>query len=160
MVSVIVLRLFLLFFIFPNGSVAPVTIKSIGSKKVKTQAGQYRGVLVEFPMTQLRPVEAFNGIPYATLRDGKLRFIPPASFIRNRNKLIELSPTNGSIVCPQKKFDKKTFIKQMNDGSFRRVQRVMSQNHTRKEDCLSLSVYVPQIGKLSHSTSGAVQQLR
>ncbi|XP_069103966.1 neuroligin-4, X-linked-like isoform X2 [Argopecten irradians] len=145
MVSVIVLRLCLLFVIFPNGSVAPVTIKSIGSKKVKTQAGQYRGVLVEFPMTQLRPVEAFNGIPYATLRGRKLRFIPPASFIRNRNKLIELSPTNGSVVCPQKKFDKKTFMKQMNDGSFRRVQRVMAQNHTRKEDCLSLSVYVPQI---------------
>lgn len=148
MVASVVLRLCLLCVMFPNGSVAPVTIKSKGSKRVKTQSGQYRGVLVEFPMTHLRPIEAFNGMPYASLRDGKLRFIPPASFMRNRDKLIELNPTNSSIVCPQKKFDKKTFMKQMNDGSFRRVQRVMSQNHTRKEDCLTLNVYVPQTGKV------------
>ena len=130
-----------------HGCIAPVTIRQMGSKKVPTRQGLYRGILVEFLGTSLEPIEAFLGLPYASLRSGQLRFIPPASFSRSSDNFMNANITSG--VCPQPRFnDNKHFMKSLPLGRYKQIERVMSHTYEQREDCLGLNVYVPRKGEL------------
>ncbi|KAJ8310619.1 hypothetical protein KUTeg_012484 [Tegillarca granosa] len=82
-------------------SIAPVIVKHLGSTIVNTKHEVIKGVIVEFPnSSDLSIVNVFSGLRYASLRDGRLRFIPPASLTKKRTSVqTHISPEKP---CSQK----------------------------------------------------------
>ena len=73
----------------------------INARVVTTQYGVYRGIVITLP--NLPKVEAFLGIPYASLMNGELRFMPPTSFLDKWDN-VKIA-CNFQPVCPQNKYE-------------------------------------------------------
>ncbi|KAJ8309789.1 hypothetical protein KUTeg_011654 [Tegillarca granosa] len=134
--SLIIFGLIIIFLM--DGCVAPVFIKQRGQRVVQTRQGRYRGVSVEFPReANLRSVEAFLGMSYASLRGGKLKFMPPATILR-RSRLSIKDASNNSYVCPQKIQSEEDFIYSRE----KHAKNVMSFTKKQTGDCLTLNLYM------------------
>lgn len=126
-----------------DGCVAPVFIKQRGQRVVQTRQGRYRGVSVEFPReANLRAVEAFLGLPYASLRGGKLKFMPPATILRRSRHSIK-DAINNTYVCPQKIQSDDDFIYSRD----KHAENVRSFTKKQTGDCLTLNLYIRVQGK-------------
>ncbi|KAL3846952.1 hypothetical protein ACJMK2_017892 [Sinanodonta woodiana] len=125
-----------------------VIIKQLGPSVVSTKYGKLRGALVEFPNTasvQLKPVEAFSGIQYASLRNRGLRFLPPIGPVERWNGIE--SAWSPRAACPQKVMREKELVDTMPDASLIQTLRIAQFTKSQHEDCLTLNVVVPFRGK-------------
>ncbi|KAK3589975.1 hypothetical protein CHS0354_035003 [Potamilus streckersoni] len=117
--------------------IASVIIRQLGDKVVETKYGRVRGVLVEFDEDyQLKEIEAFFSIPYASLRGMRgnvLRFMPPSSPPKLKY-LKDASKQNSSAACLHKRLTESVLHK-----FWRQAERLKKQD----EDCLSVNLYVP-----------------
>ncbi|KAJ8310620.1 hypothetical protein KUTeg_012485 [Tegillarca granosa] len=121
-------------------------IRSLGRRKIQTRLGTCRGVLVEFPLNRsLRPIEAFFGIHYASLRDGLLEFMPPRAITRKWDYDKEFKNYTGS--CPQKEFSVADLNKNLPRESALKATRKLPFNRAIVRECLSLNLYVPYKGR-------------
>lgn len=120
-------------------------IRSLGRRKIQTRLGTCRGVLVEFPSNRsLRPIEAFFGIHYASLRDGLLEFMPPRAITRKWDYDKEFKNYTGS--CPHKEYSVTDFYKVLPTKSLEKITRKLPFNRETVRECLSLNLYVPYKG--------------
>ncbi|KAK3583366.1 hypothetical protein CHS0354_038985 [Potamilus streckersoni] len=127
-----------------ESSPARVIVKQLGPSVVSTKYGKLRGAFVEFPNTasvQLKPVEAFSGIQYASLRNRALRFLPPTGPVERWNGIE--SAWSSRAACPQKIMREKELVDTMPDASLIQTLRIAQFTKTQHEDCLTLNVVVP-----------------
>ncbi|KAL3846888.1 hypothetical protein ACJMK2_017840 [Sinanodonta woodiana] len=124
--------------------IASVIIRQLGDKVVETKYGRVRGVLVEFHEDyQLKEIEAFFSIPYASLRGMRgnvLRFMPPSSPPKLKY-LKDASKQNSSAACIHKRLTENVLHK-----FWRQTERLKKQD----EDCLSINLYVPNQDLILH----------
>ncbi|XP_022250749.1 neuroligin-4, X-linked-like isoform X2 [Limulus polyphemus] len=114
------------------------------SRIVHTKYGPVRGFIHIFPKKQLRSVEVFLGIPFASAPVGSLRFMPPVTPAPWRGiwRADQFGP-----VCPQKYPEIQnttTALKSMTPGRLAYFQRILPLLQNQSEDCLFLNVYSPR----------------
>ncbi|KAK3589981.1 hypothetical protein CHS0354_035007, partial [Potamilus streckersoni] len=127
-----------------ESTTARVIIKQLGPSLVSTKYGKVRGALVEFPNTakvQLSPVEAFNGLQYASLRDRYLRFMPPSSPLELWDGI--KSAWSLKAACPQKNLREKDLADAVPDAFLTQNLRIAQFTRHPIEDCLTLNLFVP-----------------
>ncbi|XP_022250885.1 neuroligin-3-like [Limulus polyphemus] len=117
---------------------------SASSRVVMTKYGSLKGIIQEFKTNKdLRPVEVFYGVPYASAPIGSLRFMPPVTpphwrGIRNASMF--------GPVCPQKFPDivnHTEALKRMPPGRLAYLRRIRPKLVNQSEDCLYLNIYAP-----------------
>ncbi|KAK3589992.1 hypothetical protein CHS0354_035020 [Potamilus streckersoni] len=121
-----------------------VIIKQLGPSVISTKHGKVRGALVEFPNTyntQLKPVEVFNSLQYATLRNRHLRFMPPTSPIERWQGIRSTWSHTGA--CPQHTQGEKALEDSISDVTVTKNLRISQFTKTQLEDCLTINLYVP-----------------
>ncbi|XP_022240829.1 neuroligin-4, X-linked-like isoform X1 [Limulus polyphemus] len=120
------------------------------SRVVITKYGSLRGIIRDLANKDLRPVEIFYGVPYASAPIGSLRFMPPVTpphwrGIRNASMF--------GPVCPQKFPDiqnQTEALKRMPPARLSYLRRLIPFLSDQSEDCLYLNIYAPAI--LLHQT--------
>uniref|UniRef100_A0A0L8G3I5 Carboxylesterase type B domain-containing protein n=1 Tax=Octopus bimaculoides TaxID=37653 RepID=A0A0L8G3I5_OCTBM len=122
-----------------------VYMRTLSDRVVTTRYGTVRGVMVEFPNRHLKPVDAYLGLPYASLLRGNLRFMPPTSPMEKwtgTRVVLDMSP-----VCPQKVPDLNDLKGKVPESRYEHYKRIAPLLSKQLEDCLSLNLYVPRQGK-------------
>ncbi|XP_021357374.1 neuroligin-4, Y-linked-like, partial [Mizuhopecten yessoensis] len=113
-----------------------------GTKSVKVTDGYLQGVKCPHIHNFTR-VEAYKGIKYASLRRGRMRFMPPSS---NERKWQGIRFQGSlSIPCSQRALNW-TKISQQHHHSKWWKQRLYRKMHDFKismEDCLHLNLFIP-----------------
>ncbi|XP_023230529.1 neuroligin-4, X-linked-like [Centruroides sculpturatus] len=126
-----------------------VATRHLSSRVVTTKYGALRGSIATLPNRQLKPVEIFLGVPYATPPMGSLRFMPPVTpahwkGVRNAD---QFGP-----VCPQRLPDitnETEALRRMPSGRLLYLRRLLPYLVNQSEDCLYLNIYAPlQANKL------------
>ncbi|XP_064615301.1 neuroligin-4, X-linked-like [Liolophura sinensis] len=119
-----------------------VYIAQMSSRVVSTRFGQVRGALVEFEKDRnLKPVEAYLGLQYASLLGGSLRFMPPTSPMEKWNRIRAVMKHRK--VCPQRQLDERELEKTLPKGRVRHLASISAFIREQTEDCLNLNLYVP-----------------
>ncbi|XP_023233121.1 neuroligin-4, Y-linked-like [Centruroides sculpturatus] len=124
-----------------------VATRHLSSRVVTTKYGALRGSIATLPNRQLKPVEIFLGVPYATPPMGSLRFMPPVTpahwkGVRNAD---QFGP-----VCPQRLPDitnETEALRRMPSGRLLYLRRLLPYLVNQSEDCLYLNIYAPLQGK-------------
>lgn len=123
-----------------------VYIAQMSSRVVSTRFGQVRGALVEFEKDRnLKPVEAYLGLQYASLLGGSLRFMPPTSPMEKWNRIRAVMKHRK--VCPQRQLDERELEKTLPKGRVRHLASISAFIREQTEDCLNLNLYVPTRGR-------------
>lgn len=131
-------------FITP-GCVAPVLKEKYGNTKIITPYGAIRGILMEFPSAKnIRYVEGYFGLQYASVHRTKLRFSVPDT-PKERWPLVKVFKTSPA--CPQI-IHKKKVDRFVADGFEVKLGRLKTLIDKLTEDCLRLNIYVTQRGKI------------
>lgn len=122
-----------------------VTGEARSPRVVDTRQGKLRGIIRPLPNKNLRPVEVFLGVPYATPPTGPNRFSPTRAA---RPWEGEREARQYGPVCPQllPDLDKPTIPRER----LLTVQKLVNYLSNQAEDCLYLNVYVPSQGELSN----------
>ncbi|RWS13052.1 neuroligin-4: Y-linked-like protein [Dinothrombium tinctorium] len=124
--------------------------ETLSPRSVNTKYGSLRGI-IESNSQQLKPVEVFLGVPYATPPIGSLRFMPPVTPAHWRG--IKLANRFGP-VCPQKipeSGGKSNAENQLPEGRVAYLKRIIPFLRNQSEDCLYLNIYSPfSQGKYAH----------
>ncbi|KAK3095060.1 hypothetical protein FSP39_009787 [Pinctada imbricata] len=115
-----------------------VFLRELGSLTPRIKQGMIRGQVVEFPNTNLLPVETFIGLRYASLRSGFLRFMPPATVTERWQDLRNKVRYSG--VCSQVMLKKNSTP----DGLNRQLKRRLQKTKLQTAECLSLNLFVPR----------------
>lgn len=125
---------------------APTIYKEMGPTVISTRYGKLRGILVQFKNSHLRPVESYLGLQYASLRQGRLRFMPPTSPLEKWKGI--RTAVNQRGVCPQAPINSSELNKTLPLGRVRYLEGIASIIEKQDEECLTLNVYIPLRGKL------------
>lgn len=141
----IYLVLFCVFVSFIQVCYAPVIYKEMGPSIITTRYGKLRGALVQFESSHLRPVEAYSGLQYASLRKGRLRFMPPTSPLEKWKGI--RTAVNQRRVCPQTPINSSELSKILPLGRVKYLEGIASKIKMQDEECLSLNLYVPLRGR-------------
>lgn len=144
----------LVIFLVLNIGECVVYMRTLSDRVVTTRYGTVRGVMVEFPNRHLKPVDAYLGLPYASLLRGNLRFMPPTSPMEKwpgTKVVLEMSA-----VCPQKVPDINELKGKVPEGRLHHFERITPLLSNQEEDCLTLNLYVPRQGKCIHPCCLAV----
>lgn len=138
-------RLYYVFILLSLTIISPsenrVYTKKLSSRTVTTKYGQMRGAIVEFPDPELKPVESYLGLQYATTLTSQMRFMPPMSS-GEKWKSIRVAFEHRS-VCPQSLIHEEELKKMKPLGEIERLKRIAHFILTQTEECLNLNVYVP-----------------
>lgn len=118
-----------------------VFTQKLSSRTVTTKYGQMRGAMVEFPHPELKPVESYLGLQYATTLTSQMRFMPPMSS-GEKWKSVRVAFEHRS-VCPQALINEDELKKKLPMGEVERLKRIAHFILTQTEECLNLNVYVP-----------------
>jgi len=141
-----------------------VLATQLGPRVVETQYGKLRGVLITLSNRHLPLVDAYYGLPYASVLGGELRFMPPTSTTEKWDGIrvaLKFRP-----VCPQS-VDRVTkaaaditstgrgkpgggIISRWMAEQAERLARLLPFVERQHEECLNLNVYVPVVGKCSN----------
>ncbi|XP_013779898.1 neuroligin-4, X-linked-like isoform X1 [Limulus polyphemus] len=117
----------------------------LSSRVVMTKYGSLRGIIRDLANKDLRPVEVFYGVPYASAPIGSLRFMPPVTPPHWRK--IRIASRFGP-VCPQKFPDiqnQTEALKRMPPGRLTYLRQILPFLDKQSEDCLYLNIYAPAI---------------
>ncbi|GFY37879.1 neuroligin-4, X-linked [Trichonephila inaurata madagascariensis] len=117
------------------------------SRAVNTKYGSIRGISIKFPNRNIKPVEAYLGIAYASPPVGRLRFMPPVNPSQWRG--VRTTDRFGP-VCPQRFPDirnESESLRNMPTTRLEYLKKMLPYLQNESEDCLYLNVYCP--GKLS-----------
>ncbi|KAH3813439.1 hypothetical protein DPMN_141896 [Dreissena polymorpha] len=115
--------------------------KRLSDRIVRTQYGQMRGILIEFTGANLRPVDAYIGIQYATTFAAQMRFMPPTSSAEKwREMRVMIGPKPA---CPQPVFNETYMRMMLARGEIERRKGIAPSTITPDEDCHYVNVYVP-----------------
>lgn len=116
--------------------------------KTKTKLGNVVGVRVTLNNKRLPEVDAFFGMKYATIRGGSLRFMPPSTITTKWEKTVNLSEWSA---CPQRRLDFEDLRKRIESSRLEELSRILLALNTdgfqMKEDCLTLNIFRPAMGK-------------
>lgn len=117
--------------------------KKASNTVIKTEFGDMRGLLVEYPTLSLKPVEAYLGIQYASTFASAMRFMPPTSSPDKWKST--RSVVKHRSVCPQRMVDESVLRRQKPVGEVIRLKKMLESVKLdgQKEDCLNLNIYVP-----------------
>lgn len=132
----------LVIFLVLNIGECVVYMRTLSDRVVTTRYGTVRGVMVEFPNRHLKPVDAYLGLPYASLLRGNLRFMPPTGPMEKwpgTKVVLEMSA-----VCPQKVPDINELKGKVPEGRLHHFERITPLLSNQEEDCLTLNLYVPR----------------
>lgn len=110
---------------------------------IKTEYGDMRGLLVEFPDLGLRPVQSYLGIQYASTMASQMRFMPPTSSPEKWKGTRSVSMHRP--VCPQNYIRDSELRRIKPVGEAIRLRRILEyvKNDGLSEECLNLNLYVP-----------------
>ena len=149
-----------------SGVRSKVLATQLGPRVVETQYGKLRGVLITLTNRHLPLVDAYYGLPYASVLGGELRFMPPTSTTEKWDGIrvaLKFRP-----VCPQsvdrvtKTAAEAAAMGRGKDGAgtgdggiisrwmadqAERLARLLPFVERQHEECLNLNVYVPVVGK-------------
>jgi len=139
---------------------AGVVATQLSQRIVTTRYGQQRGILVTLPVSPgvspLPPVEAYLGVDYGSLLGGELRFMPPTSpvtrwdGVRAALKFRPVCPQHVPIALTAPLNGDDNTWRNGNEMPHRRVEQLKRLKpflERQNEECLSLNIYVPVIGK-------------
>ena len=129
-----------------RGVDAKVYATQMSPRVVDTQFGKLRGVLIALPgsRTDLRPVEAYFGLQYASMLGGELRFMPPTSPMEKWDGIrvaLKFRPA-----CPQRLPDLDRLEQRLPLTALNHWKRLMPFLEQQQEECLNLNIYVPLRG--------------
>jgi hypothetical protein len=139
-----------------------VLATQLGPRVVETQYGKLRGVLITLTNRHLPLVDAYYGLPYASVLGGELRFMPPTSTTEKWDGIrvaLKFRP-----VCPQpvdrvakavaeaaataREADRGLgAIPHWTVEQAERFARLLPFVERQNEECLNLNVYVPVVGE-------------
>lgn len=117
---------------------------------IRTQYGEMRGLLTEFPALNLKDAESYYGIQYASIMTQLLRYMPPTSSPekwKGTRSLFKHRP-----VCPQPMIEESDLRRIKPTGEVIRLKRILESVRSDgiSEECLNLNLYVPgNRGRLS-----------
>ena len=134
---------------FFQGYIPRVIRKHLGSTIVTTKYGRIRGSLVEFPkesFIDLEPIEAYFGLQYAYLRQGRLRFARPTSPVETWKGYVH-SATDPKAICPQQTVSPDMLPAYIPNATITMLRRLSYFTDKQSEECLSLNLFVPPRGK-------------
>lgn len=112
--------------------------------EVDTSFGKVRGLIVQPPVSSLRPVEVYLGIPYGTPPVGSKRFMMPQTAAKWTNTVKDA--TKMPAVCIQNGPDVASpseALKQMPQFHYEYIRRITPHLQNEQENCLFLNIYVP-----------------
>ncbi|XP_063430526.1 neuroligin-4, X-linked-like isoform X6 [Mytilus trossulus] len=124
------------------GCLCLIEKKSWGQRKIPIRTGVVRGVTVNFPTAPyLRPVEAYYGVDYGSLKRNVLfTFHPPSAPVPNRKvEFIDCSKPKG--ICPQPKYDFKQLYGKLLTDMVEEYIKISKEPRSQTDDCLSLNIY-------------------
>jgi len=129
-----------------RGVDAKVYATQMSPRVVDTQFGKLRGVLIALPGSRpdLRPVEAYFGLQYASILGGELRFMPPTSPMEKWDGIrvaLKFRPA-----CPQRLPDLDRLEQRLPLTALNHWKRLMPFLEQQQEECLNLNIYVPLRG--------------
>lgn len=153
-----VLRALCVFLVYPmmlHVQTKGIVRQQASNTIIKTEYGDMRGLLVEFPDLGLRPVESYLGIQYASVLGSQLRFMPPTGSLEKWKGTRSVSLNRP--VCPQDFIPETELRRTKPIGEAIRLRRILE--YARKdglsEECLNLNIYVPgNRGRLMNKTLG------
>ncbi|CAD5112477.1 DgyrCDS1698 [Dimorphilus gyrociliatus] len=112
----------------------------------RTRLGPVRGTRTT--LDNLGQVDTFIGVRYATTRGGSLRFMPPTTY---SSRFEEVENLNGFTGCPQRKLDFEKLLKKTPSRRVKELDRILlafkNQAFIPVEDCLTLNIFRPALGK-------------
>ncbi|XP_076096333.1 neuroligin-4, Y-linked-like isoform X2 [Mytilus galloprovincialis] len=124
------------------GCLCLIEKKSWGQRKIPIRTGVVRGVTVNFPTAPyLRPVEAYYGVDYGSLKRNVLfTFHPPSAPVPNRKvEFIDCSKPKG--ICPQPKYDLRQLYGKLLTDMVEEYIKIAKEPRSQTDDCLSLNIY-------------------
>ncbi|CAG2191284.1 unnamed protein product [Mytilus edulis] len=130
------------------GCLCLIEKKSWGQRKIPIRTGVVRGVTVNFPTAPyLRPVEAYYGVDYGSLKRNVLfTFHPPSAPVPNRKvEFIDCSKPKG--ICPQPKYDLRQLYGKLLTDMVEEYIKIAKEPSSQTDDCLSLNIYTTIPGK-------------
>ncbi|CAG2184832.1 unnamed protein product [Mytilus edulis] len=111
---------------------------------VKNRHEKLVGHFMTFPKaTGLLPADNFLGIGYASLGNGRMRFMPPSSR-KWRHRKSYLKKGYG---CMQKEPNWRKYVRQVPKEVAQHMYAVVSEITVKSTECLNLNIYRTQIGK-------------
>ena len=117
-------------------------IRQRGDKIINLKRGSLKGIHVEFPAeSNISSVEVYLGVQFASLREGRMRFMPPVSMNRKWTGMRE--QLSLSDPCEQKIIDWRKLLKSEARWTVEKLYRRMADFNTFSEDCLFVNVYTP-----------------
>jgi len=127
-----------------SGNVVPL---KMSPRIVQTAKGKLRGVLVSMPTPRgnVPAVETFFGVQYASLVDGKLRFMPPTGPTETWDS-VHVAHLKKP-VCMQRLPDLEKLESRIPLSRLNHLKRLAKFLTNQAEDCLYLNVYVPTRGQ-------------
>ena len=125
-------------------TLTPLAADAQSTRTVTTTYGKMRGVLRQFPNSDLRAVETYKGIRYATLMGNDLRFMPPTGRSERWHDVRVMYKFKP--VCPQRVPNIDELRHRIPSRRLAYIQRVMPFISEQSEDCLYLNIYVPTPG--------------
>ena len=130
-------------FVYLFGTVMSSTlIRQRGDKIINLKRGSFKGIHVEFPAeSNISSVEVYLGVQFASLREGRMRFMPPVSMNRKWTGMRE--QLSLSDPCEQKIIDWRKLLKSEARWTVEKLYRRMADFNTFSEDCLFVNVYTP-----------------
>lgn len=115
------------------------------TREVALKQGRLKGLVrAMHPMSGLRNVDQFLGIPYAEAPVGHLRFMPPGAPTPWTGTKMA---TKFAPVCPQRLPDINSPDNTMSKGRYDQIKRLLPYLKHESEDCLYLNLYVPSWGE-------------
>ena len=97
-----------------------------------------------FPVqSELRSIDSYLGIPYASLGNGKLRFMPPSYSRKWRHRKSHLKKGHG---CVQMELDWIQYVRDVPKDVAQRIYAIISEIPVRSTECLNLNVHVSKRG--------------
>ncbi|CAD6227475.1 GSCOCT00001162001.2-RA-CDS [Cotesia congregata] len=127
--------------------VSSLSVKQkLNPRIVQLRNGQIQGLTQSFENRQLKPVDVYLGIPYATPPIGGGRFSPTKA--PNPWDGVRLANAIGP-VCPQRLPDisnEAAALERMPRGRLEYLKRLLPHLKNQSEDCLYLNIYAPAMG--------------
>lgn len=116
-------------------------VEEASARTVDTKYGQIKGTLLKFSDENLKPVEVYRSLQYASTLGTQMRFMPPTSPLE-RWKFIRFV-TSYRYACPQPIFKEEQARKYLPKGEMERRKKIAPSVMLQNEDCLDLNIYVP-----------------